>query len=48
MLTKTQIINAMTQLDDIVLNGETEEIRVAAYVEHVRYGDMLFNHKYVY
>ena len=48
MLTYTQIVVAMRKLDDIVLNGETEAIRVAAYEEHLRYGDMIFNHKYVY
>jgi hypothetical protein len=47
MLTKTQIIVAMRNLDDVILNGNAEESR-AAYLEHVRYGEMLFNRKYVY
>jgi gamma-glutamyl-gamma-aminobutyrate hydrolase PuuD len=48
MLTKTQIVNAMSRLDGIILDGETEEIRVAAYAQRVQYGQMLFNHEYVY
>jgi hypothetical protein len=47
MLTKTQIIVAMRRLDDVILNGNAEESR-AAYLEHVRYGEMLFNQQYVY
>jgi hypothetical protein len=48
MFTKTQIVNAMNRLNGIILNGETEEIRIAAYAERVQYGQMLFNHQYVY
>jgi hypothetical protein len=47
MPTKTQIIVAMRKLDDVILNGNAEESR-AAYLEHVQYGEMLFNRKYVY
>lgn len=48
MLTKVQIVNAMRRLDSVILDGETEEIRIAAYVQHVAYGEMLFNRQYVY
>jgi hypothetical protein len=47
MLTKVQIVNAMNRLDDVILNGNAEE-SLAAYIEHVAYGEMLFNRQYVY
>ena len=48
MLTKTQIVNRMNALDSIILNGATEEERLAAYNTRVAYGEMLFNRQYVY
>jgi hypothetical protein len=48
MLTKVQIVNAIRRLEGIILNGETQEIRMAAYNARVAYGEMLFNRRYVY